>query len=50
MYTFVERHRDDLALKIAAEDAPCALVDDKRRLASHPSVRVRLGDDPGRGI
>ena len=50
MRTFSAGHGDDVALEVALEDAPRALVDDERRLASHPSVRVRLGDDPGRSI
>lgn len=43
-------HGDDLALEVALENAPGALVDDKRRLAGEPGVCVSLGDDPSRCI
>ena len=48
--TFGARHGEDVAFKVALEDAPCALVDDERRLALAAGVLVGLGDDPGRSI
>ena len=39
-------HRDDLALDVAVECAPRALVDHEGRLARHARVRVRLCDNP----
>ena len=43
-------HGDDVALEVALEDAPAALVDRERGLARQARVRVRLGDDPRRRV
>lgn len=50
MRTFVDDHRQNVALNIAHENVPLALVDRKRRLARHASVVVRLRHDPRRGV
>ena len=44
--TFTNAHRNDLALEVALQDAPRALVDDEGCLAREPRVAVRLRDDP----
>ena len=43
-------HRDDVALEVANEDIPSALVDDEGRLAVVPRVPVGARDDPCRRV
>ena len=44
--TFGARHGEDVALEVALEDAPRALVDHEGRLAREARVQVSLGDYP----
>ena len=48
--TFGESHGEDVALEVALEDAPCALVDHEWRFAREPRVQIRLRHDPRRGV
>lgn len=44
--TFGTRHGDDIALEVALENAPCALIYYERRLPREPRVLVSSGHDP----
>lgn len=49
-FTFVNNHRDDVALEIALHDTPRSLVYHERRLPMRTRVRVGLDDDPRRRV
>ena len=48
--TFLSSHGYDVALKVALEDAPRALIDHERRLVRHPRIHIGFGDDPRRSV
>ena len=50
LLTFLACHGYDVALEVALQDAPRALVDHEWCLVRHPRVHVRLGNDPRRGV
>ena len=48
--TLADAHGQDLALEIAVDDAPLALVNHERGLVREAGVRVGLCDDPCGGV
>ena len=45
-----DAHGKNVALDITLHDIPGTLVDDERCFTCHASVRIRFGNNPGRGI